>query len=175
MQQDQASSNNADVAFYRPGVPLVAAYMCARSCLSTHLPDDKDTSFSYSTAPRTPHSVPTMSAPSSKPTLRKLIKKHKIHFDSPVNFPFTRPEQWPTNRVSIVEVVQGLGQTPYLGYQESIGHDTFHRPWREQMRRRADRLAEEAERCLSERRNEAEWRARIEEKVLARLSIEVAW
>ena len=116
-----------------------------------------------------------MSASSSKPTLRKLIKKHKIHFDSPVNFPFTRPEQWPASRGSIVKDVQGLGQTPYLGYQESIGHDAFHRPWREQLRRRAERLAEEAERCLSERRNEAEWRARIEEKVLARLSIEVAW
>lgn len=117
----------------------------------------------------------SVTSPSSKPPLRRLIKKHKIRFDAPINFPFTPPEQWPANRGSIVKDIQGLGQTPYHQYQESIGHDTFHRPWREQLRRRADCIAEEAERCLWERRNEAEWRARMEEKVLARLSVEVAW
>jgi hypothetical protein len=75
----------------------------------------------------------------------------------------------------VVKDVQICEQKRYHSFQQSVGHDVFHRPWRAKLRRLAKSLAADAQRCLDERRNEAEWRDRIESQVLGRLSIEVAW
>ncbi|KAK3898509.1 hypothetical protein C8A05DRAFT_18929 [Staphylotrichum tortipilum] len=114
-------------------------------------------------------------SPRGKPTLPQLIKKYNIHLDTtPIELPFTRPKQWPVGRGSVVEDILALGETRYDEYKVSFDYDTFHRPWRGQLRCRAERVAAIAQECMSERKNETEWRARLEEIVMARLSTEVA-
>ncbi|KAH8889236.1 hypothetical protein GQ53DRAFT_842939 [Thozetella sp. PMI_491] len=105
-------------------------------------------------------------------TKATLVKQFNIHFDGPVDA--VPKEGWPTTRQAIVEHIQKLGKQEYHQYQESISYDVLHRPWREQVRRRATRTVELAKSCLNGRKNEAGWRFSVEAEVMARLSIEVA-
>ncbi|GAB1311352.1 Heterokaryon incompatibility domain-containing protein [Madurella fahalii] len=113
-------------------------------------------------------------ASNSKVAQRRLIKKHNIHFDNPAESPFHCPAQWPVARGTLVKHVQTLGQAQYHRYQESISCDSLHRPWREQVRRRAQHIADLSQRCLTARKNEPGWRFSVEVEVMARMSIEVA-
>ncbi len=118
--------------------------------------------------------------PRVNPKLKRcrLVEKYNIHlFDAPIQLPFTCPEHWPASRGELVQAVLSLGQTPYVGDQASVepGHDVVHRLWRAELRRRAQRVAQEAQLCRAERDNEAEWRSRLEATVLDRLEAEVAW
>jgi hypothetical protein len=118
-----------------------------------------------------------MAASGPKPTLQQLAKKHNIHFDGPPTYPFRCPEEWPASRGTIATHVQTLGREQWDQYRASVSCDALDRPWREQleMQRRAEVTARVAQTCLYERRNEAEWRERIEARVLARLTVQVAW
>ncbi|KAK3297244.1 uncharacterized protein B0H64DRAFT_431222 [Chaetomium fimeti] len=115
-----------------------------------------------------------MASSSKIPKRRRLIKKYKIRFDGPAESPFQSPENWPAARDNLVRSVQSLGQTEYHRYQASISCDSLHRPWREQVRRRAKRVAVKAQTCLANRKNESGWRFEVETEVMARMSIEVA-
>lgn len=112
---------------------------------------------------------------SSSYAQRRLIKKHHIRFDRPIETPFSRPASWPIARWTVVKHVQSLGAERYGPYKESISCDALHRPWREQARRRAKRTADLCQRCLEERKNESGWRFSVEAEVMARMTIEVAW
>jgi hypothetical protein len=115
--------------------------------------------------------------PNAKLKHRQLLEQFHIHFDSPVQWPFAFPEHWPASRGGIVEDIRTLGRMSYDEYQARIkgDHDTVLRPWRAQLRRRAEQVAALAQTCRAERDNEAEWRGTLEAKVLARFEVEVAW
>ena len=114
-------------------------------------------------------------ASSSKVTHRRLIKKYNIYFDPPLAIPFQHPTSWSETRRSIVNHIQSLGKEQYADYHESIHCDSLHRPWREQVLRRAKHTAQLANRCLADRKNEPGWRFTVEVEVMARMSVEVAW
>jgi hypothetical protein len=115
------------------------------------------------------------SSSKSSHSQRRLIKKHHIYFDRPIEAPFSPPASWSTSLWTLVNHVQALGTKRYAGYKESITSDALYRPWREQARRRAERTAALSQRCLEDRKNESGWRFSVEAEVMARMSIEVAW
>lgn len=71
--------------------------------------------------------------------------------------------------------IQNLGKEQYSSYHASINCDDIRRPWREQVLRRAKHIAQLANRCLADRKNEPGWRFTVEVEVMARMSVEVAW
>ncbi|KAF2809204.1 uncharacterized protein BDZ99DRAFT_533885, partial [Mytilinidion resinicola] len=103
-----------------------------------------------------------------KEQYRALMKKYRIHFDGPV----TR-NAWPASHTKTFSDIQKLGRIDFSLYQESISVDSDFHPWREQTRRRAERIAELAMLCYRGRRNEAGWRLLLESEILVRFTIEV--
>lgn len=99
-----------------------------------------------------------------------LIKKYRIHFDGPV-----AEDEWPASHGKTFDNIQKLGRTEFPQYRESISADSEFHPWREQTKRRAERIADLAVLCRKGRRNEAGWRLLLESEILVRFTIEVAW
>jgi len=108
--------------------------------------------------------------PDQKEEYRTLMKEYRIHFDGPVG-----KDEWPASHRKKFDDIRNLGRTEFLQYRESIRADSEFYPWREQTKRRAERIAELAERCREGRKNEAGWRLSLESEILVRFTIEVAW
>lgn len=109
-------------------------------------------------------------APDQKEEYRILIKEYRIHFDGPVG-----EDKWPAGHRKAFDNIRKLGRTEFAQYRESISADSEFHPWREQTKRRAERIADLARLCRDGRRNEAGWRLLLESEILVRFTIEVAW
>lgn len=109
-------------------------------------------------------------AVSQKEQYRILIKKYNICFDGPV----TQDER-PASHQKTFDSIRKLGRMELSQYRESISADSELHPWREQTRRRAERIADLAALCRAGRKNEAGWRLLLESEILVRFTIEVAW
>jgi hypothetical protein len=107
--------------------------------------------------------------PEQKQQHSNLIKKHNIHFDGSVG-----RSQWPAAHSQTFSNIQKLGRTEFTPYRESITTDSDAYPWREQTKRRAERIATLAKLCREGRKIEVGWRMLLESKVLAGFTIEVA-
>jgi hypothetical protein len=105
-----------------------------------------------------------------KEQYRILIKKYNICFDGPVC-----QDEWPASHRRSFDSIRKLGRMELSQYRESISVDSELYPWREQTRRRAERVADLAALCRAGRRNEAGWRLLLESEILVRFTIEVAW
>ena len=101
--------------------------------------------------------------------LRKLIRQYNIHFDRGDR------THWPLTCQETFANIKALGEKNFEAYCESITVESEEKPWRAQTKRRAERIAEFATRCLEERKNEAGWRMNLESEILARFTIEVNW
>ena len=100
---------------------------------------------------------------------RDLVKEYNIFFDGP-----TDQAQWPTAHFQTFSNIQKLGRTGFAEYRESVTVDSEDKPWREQTKSRAERIASLARICREGRKNEAGWRMSLESEILARFTIEVA-
>jgi hypothetical protein len=109
-------------------------------------------------------------AAEQKQQLHTLIKKYNIHFDGEKS-----RDNWPTSHAQTFSNIKKLGMTDFLEYRDIITIESDEKPWREQTRRRAERIASLAKICRDGRKNEAGWRMSLESEVLARFTIEVAW
>jgi hypothetical protein len=101
---------------------------------------------------------------------RNLIKKYRIQFDGPVE-----GDKWPASHRKTFDNIRKLGRTEFPQYHESISADSEFHPWREQTKRRAERITDLAILCRKGRKNEAGWRLLLESEILVRFTIEVAW
>jgi hypothetical protein len=108
-------------------------------------------------------------APQNKQEHRNLIKEHNIHFDGPID-----RGKWPSVHFRTFNNIQKLGGTEFAEYRESVTIDSEDTPWREQTKRRAERIAGLAKMCRDGRKNEAGWRMCLESEILVRFTIEVA-
>jgi hypothetical protein len=105
-----------------------------------------------------------------KQQLHTLIKKYNIHFDGEID-----EDKWPINHKVTFGNIKRLGETDLREYRDIVTIESDEKPWREQTRRRAERIAELANFCRDGRKNEAGWRMSLESEILARFTIEVAW
>lgn len=110
---------------------------------------------------------------SQRPIQRQLMKKYNICFDGPIDS--IRNPRWPSNCDPIFQHIRQLGKIDFEHYRDSISADVHHHPWREQVQRRASRVADIAKLCLEGRKNEGGWRLALEPEIMARLTVEVAW
>lgn len=109
-------------------------------------------------------------ATNQKEKYRILIKKYNISFDGPVS-----QDEWPACHKKTFDNIRKLGRIEFSQYRESISADSEFHPWREQTRRRAERIADLATLSRAGRKNEAGWRLLLESEILVRFTIEVAW
>lgn len=99
-----------------------------------------------------------------------LFRIYRIQFDGPI------PEtQWPSNHRRTFHNIKKIKNIEFQRYEESIRADSELHPWRDQIRRRAERIAIRATRCRESRKNETDWRLSVESEVLVRFTVEVAW
>lgn len=101
-------------------------------------------------------------------TLRRLAKNYGITFKLPL-------DDWPAAHSSTFKVIELLGNEKFDSYGASLDNRSQDQPWTMQRKHRAEWLAKSASRLCGQQRNEAGWRLGLENDVLHRFSVEVAW
>jgi hypothetical protein len=103
----------------------------------------------------------------------------RLNYARQLNIRFLGPAQstrWPETHTLHFSNIQKAGRCTYDAFVEEITNDTTgDKPWRHATRNHADRLCLLAETCYRERRQEAGWRMGVENEILHRFTIEVAW
>lgn len=99
-----------------------------------------------------------------------LIRQNNIFFRGPV-----QPDNWPATHGRLFSDVQKLGRRDYESFVESISIDSIEKPWRSVTKTRAKRLSHLANKAFAEHKEESSWRANVENDVLHRFTVEVAW
>jgi hypothetical protein len=105
-----------------------------------------------------------------KSDLRKLAKRYRIAFKPPL-----ASSDWPLAHKATFESIRKISDLKFDTFSSSIDIRSSEEPWRERVKYRAEWLAAGAARLFSQQRNEAGWRFGLENHVLQRLSVEVAW
>ena len=106
----------------------------------------------------------------SKRDLRRLAKRYRITFKPP-----SASSDWPLVHKATFENIRKIGDLKFDTFSASIDIRSSEEPWREEVKRRAEWLAARAARLFSQQRNESGWRFGLENDVLQRFSVEVAW
>jgi hypothetical protein len=102
--------------------------------------------------------------------LRRLAKRYRITMQSPQN-----AQLWPAVHQCLFESLRKIGDQKFDNFSASIDIPSNDEPWREQTKDRADWLAKRAAHLFKQQRNESGWRFGLENDVLRRFSVEVAW
>lgn len=102
--------------------------------------------------------------------LCRLAKKHRVAFQ-----PHISSDQWPSKHREIFENIQRIGSQAFNSYCANIDFRSGEQPWRGQTKYRATWLADRSARLLNQQRNEAGWRFGVENDVLGRFAVKVAW
>ncbi|CAI4214491.1 unnamed protein product [Parascedosporium putredinis] len=130
------------------------------------------TSAAAGSASSLPLSTAAAGPTSKTDKLRALMTRYGIQFDGPVRA--SAHADCPRNLATTFEHIRRLGKTEFDRYKEAIAPDLRNNPWKEQVPRRACRVASLANACRSARKNEASWRLAVESEVMARFAVEVS-
>lgn len=101
---------------------------------------------------------------------RRLIKKHRIFFKS-----YNSDTPFPAEHQETFEDIIGLGRYGFDTYSATIDIRLKNEPWRKQTKSRVRWLSKRAHELKAQQRNESGWRLCLEDHVLHRFFIEVAW
>ena len=101
---------------------------------------------------------------------RRLIKKHRIFYK-----PYKNEVPFPAEHKETFEDIVELGRYKFDKYSANIDIRLKNEPWRKQTKSRVRWLSKRAEELKGQRRNESGWRLCLEDHVLHRFFIEVAW
>jgi hypothetical protein len=102
--------------------------------------------------------------------ISRLLKKYRIFFRGP-----QRSTDWPKVHRATFLHIQELGNIKFDNYCAIADVDSIRKPWKVQTKLRAKKVAETAEECRRERRNEQGWRLLLEHQIFARFHVEFAW
>jgi hypothetical protein len=108
--------------------------------------------------------------PYSDLDLRRLAERYRIKF-----FPPQLSSRWPAAHRQTFQNIRNIGLQPFESFCPAIDIHSGDQPWKGQLKRRAEWLAENAARLFKQKRNEADWRLHIEATVFQRLTLEIAW
>jgi hypothetical protein len=84
-------------------------------------------------------------------------------------------DEWPEAHVKTFQDIKTVGKYKFDTYAHNISVHSEKEPWKQQTQARARWLANRAERLFGQERNEAGWRFGLENDVLRRFMVEVAW
>jgi hypothetical protein len=102
--------------------------------------------------------------------LRREAKKHRIEFVSA-----SKSSQWPSVHAVTFGNIQKIKRKTFDTYSADIDPRSNDEPWKEQTKRRAQRVASRARSLVKQDRNESGWRFSLENCILERFTIEVVW
>lgn len=102
--------------------------------------------------------------------LRGLAKRFRIAFQPQIS-----SNEWPLKHKETFENIRKIGSQAFDSYCNSIDIRSNEQPWKEGTKHRATWLAARTARLLNQDRNEAGWRFALENDVLLRFAVEVAW
>ena len=102
--------------------------------------------------------------------LRGLAEQYRIVFE-----PQSASSDWPLMYRATFESIRKIADVKFDTFSASIVIRSSEEPWRERVKCRAEWLAARAARIFSQQRNESGWRFGLENVVLQRFSVEVAW
>jgi hypothetical protein len=83
--------------------------------------------------------------------------------------------EWPECHRDNFEAIRNIGRENFHTFCASIDIRSADEPWRGQLKHRAEWLASRAAQLSIQQRNEEGWRLGLENVVLHRFSVEVAW
>ena len=103
--------------------------------------------------------------------LRRLVKRFGITFRS-LNL-----NSWPDSHRHTFEDIRRIRDQKFDDYctESTGGVASSDYPWRDHTKRRAEWLAKRTADVIKQRRNEAGWRFALENDILRRFYVEVAW
>ena len=101
--------------------------------------------------------------------LRRLAKSYNITFKLPYD------DVWPTAHTTTFRNISKLGDLKFHSYAERVTIRSHDEPWTEQTKCRAEWLSDRASKLYCQQRNEAGWRFGLENDILRRFTVEVAW
>jgi len=103
--------------------------------------------------------------------LRRLIKRFGI------SFKFLDLSSWPVSHRHTFEDIRRIRNQKFDDYctESTDGVTSSEYPWRSQTKRRAEWLAKRTIDVTKQSRNESGWRFALENDILRRFSVEVAW
>lgn len=92
---------------------------------------------------------------------------------------FLAPDErsrWPKPHSRRFEHIKELGRETCDSFVETLSEDISTKPWRTELPKRAERLSSLADRCYREDSgNEFGWRFKVENEIMYRFTVEVAW
>lgn len=100
-------------------------------------------------------------------SLRRLAKRFNIRNRR-------EGEEWPEAHRTTFQNIKSLSQNRFDTYIPEVSASN-DKPWRQQTKKRAQWLVERAKRLVGQDSNEAGWRFALENEVLRRFMVEVAW
>jgi len=109
-------------------------------------------------------------ADSDQERLVKLIEEYRIKSFGPM-----ASNEWPSAHKDHFENIRNIRDQKFDTFCASIDIRSRDEPWRERTKYHAEWLAKRACSLYNQQRNEAGWRFGLENDVLRRLNIEVAW
>ena len=101
--------------------------------------------------------------------LRRLARAYGITFKS------TSEKDWPDAHSSTFAAIKNLGDRKFDSYHEHVSVHASEQPWTQQIKQRAQGLANRSEQLFKQQRNETGWRLNLEPRVFSRFKAEVAW
>jgi hypothetical protein len=101
---------------------------------------------------------------------RRLMKKYRVVFKSP-----SASDQWPFEHFNRFDSIRKIRFQRLETFCPPIDILSEEKPWKEKTRIQARWLAKRASHLFNQQRNEAGWRLGLENDVLRRLTVEVAW
>lgn len=87
----------------------------------------------------------------------------------------TESDAWPSSLQSTVRHVELLAKIDFQSYSSSCSSSSRNEPWKRENTARTEWLVMQASRLSQNTANENSWRMRIENAILERFSVEVAW
>lgn len=84
-------------------------------------------------------------------------------------------EEWPTAHRTMFQSIKSVAQYRFDTYIPGVSVYSEDKPWKQQTKAHAQWLVNRAECLFGQERNEAGWRFGLENDVLRRFTVEVAW
>lgn len=106
--------------------------------------------------------------------LKRQLKSQGVH-TSHAKYNNSNPHNVPEDHRARFNDVQNLGRFRFDTYSHVPHPDTPLKPWTSETKRRATRIMTYALLCRRENHNEDGWRHEVEDRVLERFDMEVAW
>jgi hypothetical protein len=105
-----------------------------------------------------------------RPDFQAILRDRRIFFDPPHSF-----KERPSKRGDHFDSIRQYCNYTFERYSESTDIHSINEPWKQATKSRAKFIANRAYHLSKQNRNEEDWRMNLENDVLHRFNVEIAW